>query len=238
MFNLPAVGRPKTPNTMKAKKAKRANLERLRTIFIQIGLVIVLSAILVAFEWKSSVESPKEYIIQTDYNDLTILPPVTRPKAELPKKVKVPTFVITPDNFEVPDVNLDNLISEIDEGDAIDISIFEVPEEEVEEPIYYNFSEKPKFMGKDDNAFRKYIMENINFPFEAQKSGISGKVQAQFVVDLDGSLSQIKILRGVHPAIDREVLRVIESSPKWEPAVQSGRYVRAMYGIIIAFELE
>jgi len=238
MFNLPAVGRPKNPNTMKTKKTKRANLERLRTIFIQIGLVIVLSAILVAFEWKSSVESPKEYIIQTDYNDLTILPPVTRPKAEVPKKVKVPTFVITPDNFEVPDVNLDNLITEIGEGDAIEIIDFNEPVEVVEEPIYYKVEEYPKFMGKNDNAFRKYIIDNIKFPVDAQENGLTGQVQAQFVVDLDGSLSQIKILRGVHPSIDKEVLRVIQNSPKWEPAVQAGKNVRAMYGIIIAFKLQ
>ncbi len=222
---------------MKAKKSKRANLENLRTIFIQIGLVITLSLILVAFEWKTAAENTKEFIISTDYNDLTILPPITRPKAEVPKKVNVPTIEITPDDYEVPDEPLDLFDPEIDETDPIDFSIFEEPEEVVEEPIYYNFSEKPKFMGQDDNAFRKYIVDNIKFPRNAQEIGLSGKVQVQFVVDIDGSLSQIKILRGVHPTIDKEVLRVIENSPKWEPAMQSGRNVRAMYGIIIAFEL-
>jgi len=224
---------------MKAKKSKRANLESLRTIFIQIGLVITLSLILVAFEWKSTAENLKEYTINTDYTDLTILPPITRPKAEVPKKVDVPVFQITPVDFDVPDINLDHLISEIGETDPIDFSIFERPEEKVDEdPIYYDFSEKPKFMGKDDNAFRQYIMENIKFPREAQNSRLSGKVQVQFVVDLDGSLSQIRLIRNVHPVIDKEVLRVIENSPKWEPAVQAGKYVRAMYGIVIAFELE
>ncbi|MCK5027989.1 MAG: energy transducer TonB [Bacteroidales bacterium] len=223
---------------MKAKKSKRANLENLRTIFIQIGLVIALSVILAAFEWKSNVEIPKEYIINTNYDDLCILPPVTRPKAEVPKKVKVPKFEITPDEFEVPEVDLSLLISEIGEGDAIEIIDFKEPEEVVEEPIYYKVEEYPKFMGKDDNAFRKYIIDNIKFPVDAQENGLTGKVQAQFVVDLDGSLSQIKILRGVHSSIDKEVLRVIQNSPKWEPAIQAGKNVRAMYGIIISFELQ
>ena len=221
---------------MKAKKSKRANLENLRTIFIQIGLVIALSVILVAFEWKSSVESPKEYIIQTDYDDLTILPPVTRPKAEVPKKVKVPIFVITPDEFEVPEVDLSLLISEIGEGDAIEIIDFNEPEETDDEPfIVAEFM--PRFQGEDGSSFRNYVAQNVRFPRDAMENAISGTVYVSFVIDKNGSVTDVKIERGVHSVIDKAVLKVIENSPQWEAGMNNGNYVNVKYTIPISFKL-
>jgi protein TonB len=224
---------------MKPKKTKKADLENFRTIFIQIGMILSLSAILFAFEWKSEVNI-ETLEIKDDGEVIEFNMPITRP--ELEKKVVKPMIpieilVIKPNDVDIIDEPIFSP-TEIGENDAIDISIYEEPEEVVEDPIYYNFQGYPKFMGKDDNAFRKYIIDNIKFPIDAQENGLSGKVQVQFVVDLDGSLSQIKILRGVNPSIDKEVMRVVGNSPKWEPAIQSGRYVRAMYGIIIAFELQ
>lgn len=224
---------------MTPKKTKKANLENFRTIFLQIGMILTLSAILFAFEWKTAVNI-EEVETRNKGEVIEFNIPITRPEIE--KKVPKPlvpaeNLIIKPNDVDIIDEPIFQT-SEIDENDGIDISIYEEPDEVVDEPIYYNFQVYPKFMGKDDNAFRKYIIDNIRFPIDAQENGLSGKVQVQFVVDLDGSLSQIKILRGVNPSIDREVLRVVQSSPKWEPAIQSGRYVRAMYGIIIAFELQ
>lgn len=226
---------------MKTKKSKRANLENYRTIFFQIGLILALSAILVSFGWKSEVRLEKLSSNRTFGTDIMDYPPVTLPEPEKKEVIKPPVpiskLIIVNNEIEIKEESVfENTEIEWDEG--IDMSIFDEPEEIAEEPIYYKVEKYPKFMGKDDNAFRRYILENIKFPVEAQETGLTGKVQVQFVVDLDGTLSQIKILRGVHPSIDQEVLRVIENSPKWEPAIQSGRYVRAMYGIIISFELQ
>jgi len=224
---------------MKPKKTKKANLENFRTIFLQIGMILSLSAILFAFEWKTEVNI-EELKIKDDGEVIEFNIPITRPELET-KVVKPPlpveNLVIKPNDVDIID---DPIFEspEIGVNEGIDISIYEEPEEVVEEPIYYNFQVYPKFMGKDDNAFRKYIIDKIIFPIDAQENGLSGKVQIQFVVDLDGSLSQIKILRGVNPSIDKEVMRVVGNSPKWEPAIQSGRHVRAMYGIVIAFELQ
>ena len=224
---------------MKTKKSNRANLENFRTIFLQIGLILVLSAILAAFEWKSNVNY---LIVYNDNNvgiDIEEFPPVTRPEQEKKKIVK-PLVPIEKFIIEKDDVIIEDELIFTDSEDDWDtpMPVFDEPDEEVDETIYYNFQIYPKFMGKDDNAFRQYIIENIEFPQDAIDNGLTGIVQVQFVVDLDGSLSQIKILRGVHPIIDKEVLKVIENSPKWEPAFQSGRYVRAMYGISIKFKLQ
>jgi len=225
---------------METKKSKKANLESLRTIFIQVGIILSLIAVLAAFEWKSNAEFKPIVFMNSgiDISDVDI--PITRPVEE--KKVIAPIaptekLIIVGDK----DIIVDEpffLDTEVNWDDAIDLPIFAKKEEVVEEPIYYNVQVYPKFMGKDDNAFRKYIIDNIKFPIEAQENGLTGKVQVQFVVDLDGSLSNIKILRSIHPTIDREVLRVVQQSPKWEPAIQAGRYVRAMYGIVITFELQ
>lgn len=225
---------------MKTKKSKRANLENFRTIFLQIGIILTLTAILAAFEWETKVEFKPITLYTSGTETIELNMPITRPKEE--KKLIKPPVPISKIIIEKNDVKIeDEQLFESTEfkwDDAIDINIIEDIEDEIIDPIFFSYQEYPKFMGKDDNAFRKYIAENVRFPIEAQENGLMGKVQVQFVVDLDGSLSQIKILRGVHPSIDKEVLRVIENSPKWLPAVQSGRNVRAMYGIIIAFKLE
>lgn len=227
------------PNAMKPKKTKRANLENYRTIFLQIGLILTLLAILVSFEWKSEFNLEKLTSDKTIGTDITEIPPITRPEQENKKEIKPPEPIhkleIVKNNIKIKEEPI--FLPTDDEWD-IPIPEFKKTEEIVEEPIYYKVEVYPKFMGKDDQAFRKYIIDNIKFPVNAQETGLTGKVQVQFLVDLDGSLSQIKILRGVHPSIDNEVLRVIENSPEWEPAIQAGRYVRAMYGIIISFELQ
>jgi protein TonB len=230
----------KNPNAMKPKKSKQANLENYRSIFLQIGIILALTAILASFEWKSKVNFKPLGLNNSGVDIIEVDIPITKPEAEIPKKIDLPSFELKliDDVVGIEDIDLDKFISEIGEEDPIKIIEFEEPEEVVDPPIYYKVEVYPKFMGKDDNAFRKYIIENVKFPIEAQETGLTGKVQVQFVVDLDGSLSQIKILRGVHPSIDNEVLRVIENSPKWEPAIQAGKYVRAMYGIIISFELQ
>jgi periplasmic protein TonB len=222
---------------MKAKKSKRANLESLRTIFIQIGLVITLSLILVAFEWKSAAENPKEYIINTDYNDLTILPPITRPKAEVPKKVNVPRFVIKDNDFEVPDEPLD-LFDPEDDGDKITIPDFVEPDEAVDDNEYLKVEIMPTFNGHKAEFFRNYVAKNVSFPSKALANGVGGKVYVSFVVDKDGTVNKVEILRGVHPVIDNAVLDVIRKSPRWEPGIQTGQYVKVKFSIVVAFQFQ
>ena len=221
---------------MKPKKSKKANLEKFRTIFFQVGMILTLSAILLAFEWKSSVSSEKlsdDRIIWTDFEEL---PPVIRPTVEMPLKVEAPSFEITPDEFDVPDIDLELLISEIGEGDRIEIIEFEEPEETfVEEFVRVEFM--PTFQGKDGSYFRNYVAGQVKFPTSAVETGVSGTVYASFVIDENGKVVDARITREVHPVIDKAVLKVIENSPDWEPGIQEGRRVRVRYSIAIAFQL-
>ena len=222
---------------MKPKKSKKANLEKYRTIFFQIGTIIALSAILFAFEWKTSEITIEDFEDnRVKWEDTEVLPPVTMPKPEI-KEIKPPSlkFIEVTDEVEVEDVDLAKLIEDIEEYKPIEVIEFEPDEEE-----FYDFVRveiKPTFLGREAPYFRSYIAENVKFPEEAMGNGIAGTVFASFVIDKDGSVINAQITRKVHPAIDRAVLDVINGSPKWEPGINNGKYVKVSYNISVAFKL-
>ncbi len=95
----------------------------------------------------------------------------------------------------------------------------------------------PKFNGGDLNDFRNYIQSKLNYPEEAAKKGIQGKVFVQFLVDTDGEVINVKIVKGLHPALDAETVRAVRSSPYWEPGKQRGRNVSVMLSFPVNFIL-
>jgi TonB family protein len=103
-------------------------------------------------------------------------------------------------------------------------------------PIFSAVEQVPEFTG-GLTAFGNFLAKNIKYPAEARKNGVQGKVFISFVVEKDGSLSNIRVVRGVDNAIDREALRVLELSPKWTPGVQNGKPVRVSYSVPISFTL-
>ena len=223
---------------MKKKKTNKANLENKRTIFFQIGTILTLLAIFLAFEWNSTVDIEKLDYNGTDWGDIEALPPVTMPKPEV-KEVKPPSFQIEiVDNDEVVvDEDLSHLISEIDEDEAVRIIEFDKREEVVDDEPLLVAQFMPTFQGNDVNAFRNYIIEHLDFPEKAKETGIAGTVYATFVIDTDGSVVDVQIMRGVHPDVDNAVLQVIRNSPKWEPGINNGKYVKVKYTIPVAFKL-
>ena len=80
--------------------------------------------------------------------------------------------------------------------------------------------------------------ENVNYPDEAKKNNISGRVTLQFTVEADGTVANVKVLRGVNPLLDEEAIRVVSSSPQWTPGYQEGSPVRVTYTFPIIFKLQ
>lgn len=107
-----------------------------------------------------------------------------------------------------------------------------------EEQVYYSVEVMPKFQGKESDQFRTFINENLHYPEEAQKKGISGRVFIQFDVDKEGNVDNVIVVRGVAPLLDAEALRVTKSSPKWEPGLEKGKPVRVRYTFPIVFALK
>jgi periplasmic protein TonB len=95
----------------------------------------------------------------------------------------------------------------------------------------------PSFKGGDINKFREWVMKRTNYPQAAIENRIQGKVYITFIVETDGSVSNVTIVKGVHPLIDNEAMRTIQSSPKWSPGLQRGQPVRVRYSMSLSFSL-
>ena len=107
-----------------------------------------------------------------------------------------------------------------------------------EEPIFDGVAETmPEFPG-GERAMMNFIIKNIQYPSTAIEEGISGKVYIRFVVDKDGSITDVKVVRGVSTALDKEAIRVIKMMPKWIPGTQLGKPVRVMFTLPINFSLK
>lgn len=107
-----------------------------------------------------------------------------------------------------------------------------------DEEIFTVVENMPKFQGQDPDAFRVYIQQNLKYPEEAQKNKEQGRVFVSFVIDKKGEVKNAKIERGVSPSLDQEAIRVIQSSPKWEPGTQRGNKVNVQYTFPIVFKLK
>jgi protein TonB len=115
----------------------------------------------------------------------------------------------------------------------------EVTEEEIEEEAipFALVEEKPKFQGGDANDFSKWVNSKLVYPEIAKENGVQGRVTLQFTVYTDGSVRDVKVLRGVDASLDREAVRIVSSSPKWTPGKQRERPVKVTYTFPVLFQL-
>ena len=97
--------------------------------------------------------------------------------------------------------------------------------------------EKPTFNGGDANEFSKWVNANLQYPEIAKENGVQGRVTLEFTVNQDGSVSNVKVLRGVESSLDKEAVRVVSMSPKWKPGKQRNRAVKVIYTFPVVFQL-
>jgi protein TonB len=229
---------------MELKKSPKADLEKKKTILIEIGLVVSLLVVLMAFEWKSSEGIKTDFAQMQDVAMEEEMIPITqqdeiKPPPPPPQPVQVIDVInIVEDDVDIDD-DFDLFDSEFDENLAVRIVNFQDEEEEVEEEqIFVVVEDMPGFGGGDSNKFREYIAKNLRYPEIAAENGIQGRVFVQFVVEPDGKVSNVKVVRGVDPSLDREAVRVVESSPNWKPGKQRGKPVRVSFTFPIIFVLQ
>lgn len=110
-----------------------------------------------------------------------------------------------------------------------------VQKEVIDNKVYQVVEDMPVFPG-GNNEIARYLVNNIQYPTEALENGVMGRVLVQFIVEKDGSVSNAKVVRAVHPLLDKEALRVVNSMPKWTPGKQRGKAVRVKYTIPITFK--
>ncbi|MBQ9477056.1 MAG: energy transducer TonB [Bacteroidales bacterium] len=228
---------------MEIKKSKKADLNNKRLLFTEIGFVVALLVVLGAFEYStkekavSVFEATNEEIIEDEMVPITEETPPPPPE-----QVKIPVLSdqidIVDDDIKVED-NFLNLEDDSNLGVEI-MDYVEAVEEEVveEEAIPFQLVEdKPKFNGGDANEFSKWVNQRLVYPDIAKENGVQGRVMLQFTVNADGSVSNVKVLRGVDEALDKEAVRVVSSSPKWTPGKQRDRAVKVTYTFPVIFQL-
>ncbi len=227
---------------MEIKKTDKANLEKSRGIFLQLGYVVALGIVLLAFEWGSR---PSDLNSLGELGDMDLeeeIIPITRQQNEPPPPPPPPQTTevinIVEDDVEIEDeLILDD--TEADQDTEIDIVEFDEEEEEVnEQEVFFVVEDMPTFQGQSSDAFRIYIQKNLKYPIIAQENGISGRVFVQFDINGKGEITNVVVVRGVDPSIDKEAVRVVKSSPKWTPGKQRGRPVRVRFTFPIVFQLQ
>ena len=227
---------------MKAKKTPKADLERNKVIFFELGLILALSFVLIAFEWTSTKLSSSEMLMAKDQKFEEEIIPITRQKQAQPQKPPEPPKVVEYFQIVDDDIELEHeLTLEDTEIDLeTEVAIFEYkPTIEVEEEktIFVAVEEMPSFHGKGANSFLEWIGKNLLYPEIALENGIEGRVFVYFVVEPNGNVSNVRVLRGVDPALDAEAIRVVRASPKWYPGKQRGKPVRVGFTFPIQFKL-
>lgn len=227
---------------MEIKKSKKADLERNRSVFIQIGLVLALSIVLIAFEWASKPDKGDGNKLSTETSYEVEEMMITRreePKPEPIQQQKVAEILnIVDDNVNIDD-EFDFNVEANQETEFKFTGFADEKEEFVEEQTFYIVEDMPTFNGGDPAVeFRKYIAENMKYPQIASENGISGRVIVQFVVNSKGNVVDAIVAASVDPALDKEALRVVMSSPPWAPGKQRGKPVKVFYTFPINFILQ
>ncbi len=224
---------------MEIKKNPDANLENKKGVYFLIGLLLSLGVVLVAFEYtqyEGEVGSLGDLDIILDEEEMI---PITQqtPPPPPPPPPQTTIIEIVEDDEEIEE-ELEIEDTEMDEDDIIEI--VDIPEEVVEAPqIFHVVEESPEFPGGQVELM-KFLQKNTQFPSIAREAGITGVVYVQFVVREDGKVDpdDIQILRGVHPALDKEAVRVVKSMPDWKPGRQRGKAVPVYYKLPFRFNLK
>ena len=231
---------------MEVKKSRGADLENLRVQGFLLGLVVVLAALFVALEWNSSDSGWAFFEADDDLEAEMELSPLKRDKDEIPmmlpqeQQVEQPKseqlrlvdddveLTFEPEPVERPEEQKDQKTVDEDKPEVVDM---------YNEPVDFRVVEDlPQFPG-GASEFMKWLTKNLKYPASAQKKQVRGRVVAQFIVNTDGSVSDLELTEHLEAACDREVLRVLRMMPNWQAGVMNAKPCRTKVCIPIVFNL-
>ena len=228
---------------MEIKKTEKASLENKRLIFAELGLIAALLVVFAGFE--SSTRAKEVALLQgntviDDEDDIMAIPLDTPPPAP-----EAPALPMLSDELQIvdDDVTVDLDFQSLDDTDVpVDIQEYvrqDVVEEDVEDdPIpFVTVEQKPTFNGGDANGFAKWVNSRLVYPEVAKENGVEGRVTLQFTIGKDGRLQDVKVLNSPDESLAQEAVRVVSSSPKWEPGRQRDRAVKVSYTFPVIYRL-
>ena len=225
------------------KKSPKANLEVHKGTYIMMGLVLGVSLLFFAFEWSTKTSKLDENVLVQDVlaeeeieitrRDPTPPPPPPPPEPETPEIIEVVE--------EKVETKLEIQVEDDQSQRQMQAYVPPPPpkpkQEEVTEEIFVVVENQPEFPG-GNTAMMKFLSDNIKYPVIAQENSIQGRVICNFVVERDGSITDVQVVRGVDPTLDREAVRVIQQMPRWKPGKQRGQAVRVRFTLPVVFRLQ
>lgn len=225
---------------MEIKKNPKYDLERLKSLFVEAGLILALFIIFMGFEWEKT-EGGEDTMMNTQMVVIDEeMAEITKQEEPEPPKPEPQTTLleIVEDDVEIQDD------VEIDMGDDqnTEVGNFVAPNDDdevviVEQEIFTIVEEQPSFPG-GEASLMEYLRNNIKYPQLAKESNIQGTVFVTFVVEPNGSISNTKVLRGIGGGCDEEAIRVVKNMPSWQPGKQRGKPVRVQFNLPIRFILQ
>jgi protein TonB len=225
---------------MEAKKSPKADLENKKRIFLQIGLAIALLGVLAAFEWKTYERQVYDLgTLEMDFIEEEDIPITRQETPPPPPPPEASTeLVIVDDDVEIEDefmVDVEaTVMTEVKEFTPV--VVVQEEEEISEEVIFTVVEDQPSYPGGEEARIR-YLQENLRYPQMAREAGIQGTVFVTFVVERDGSVTDVRVLRGIGGGCDEEAVRVVQNMPRWNPGRQRGQPVRVQFNMPIRFVL-
>lgn len=227
---------------MRIIKSSKADLESKRFIFKEIGIIIALGLVFWAFELKSLDKKEIDQIsraIDDTPEEMVEITQQTKPPPPPSPPQQTTLIKIVENDIEVEteiEINVEaNQDTEVEK--YIPIDIVEEEEIEKEETIIFTIVESMPQFPEGETVLLTYLSDHINYSELARESGIQGRVFITFVVEKDGQISNVRMLRGIGGGCDEEAIRVIKSMPQWIPGKQRNIPVRVQFNLPIKFIL-
>ncbi|MBN8576944.1 MAG: TonB family protein [Cyclobacteriaceae bacterium] len=223
---------------MEAKKTDRADLTKKTSLFFSIGLLVTLAIALTAFEWRQGEDDLVDLQGKSAnvFEELVEVPPTEQPPPPAPI-IQQPQIVEVPNEEEIKqDIQLKFDVEVTEDTKVEAVVVAPVEEKEDVDQIFSVVEETAEPKGGMP-AFYKYVGEKMKYPAQARRMGVEGRVFVEFVVNRDGSIVDVKSIKGIGAGCDEEAVRVVQSAPAWKPGKQRGKPVRQKMVIPIIFKL-
>jgi protein TonB len=223
---------------MEAKKTEKADLTTKTSFFFSIGLLLTMSIVVMAFEWKDRGKQDIDLLGKNTntFEEMLEIPPTEQPPPP-PPEIQQPQIIEVPDEEEIEEEIQVKFDVEVTENTKVQQIVFaaEEPKEEVEE--IFTIVEDPASPIGGMTAFYKYVGDKIKYPPQARRMGVEGRVFVQFVIDKDGTITEVVAVKGIGAGCDEEAVRILQGAPKWKPGKQRGKPVKQRMVLPITFKL-
>ncbi|MCC8146848.1 MAG: TonB family protein [Bacteroidales bacterium] len=231
---------------MEIKKNPQADIEKDKVTYFLLGLIVTLSTLFVLLEWRTEKANPIDWnelptvFIEEEYSGFIEQPVLPEqddiiPLIEEKPQITYEDYNIVEEPEPAPSA-LPGLIESLPEISENTFTESDLTEELQEEPIYNDPQTKPEFPG-GFQALSRFLFTNIQYPASARTQRIQGRVWCSFVVNKDGSVSDVKVERGIHISLDQEASKVLKKMPPWTPGTINGQPVRVKVFVPVVFKL-